>query len=145
MVEVKKLNIEKIPTEIIDLTNGVDDTYLNLENCQNDAVLNKVNDIMDEQLTCSICSELFIRAMTLNCMHTFCRFCIDSWIKRRKECPNCRTSIVSMTRSLVLDNFIDKMLESLTPEQMQKRKQLIEDRTSNYFYNNVFFLCVAGY
>ncbi|XP_011495454.1 PREDICTED: E3 ubiquitin-protein ligase RNF8-B-like [Ceratosolen solmsi marchali] len=128
--DVKNINtVQKIAIEVIDLTAGVDDTQLNLDNCKNDVVLNKVNDIMDEQLTCSICSELFITATTLNCTHTFCRYCIDSWIKRRKECPNCRTMIISMTRSLVVDNFIDKMLETLTPEQMQKRNQLIEQRT----------------
>lgn len=131
--DTNKLNLNnQLPIlETIDLTSDVESTSSSLKSCQDEAVIDKVNNIMDEQLTCSICSELFVRAMTLNCTHTFCRHCIDMWIKRRKECPNCRASIVSMTRSLVVDNFIEKMLESLTPEQMQKRKQLIEERKSN--------------
>ncbi|OXU31651.1 hypothetical protein TSAR_014845 [Trichomalopsis sarcophagae] len=119
--------------ETIDLTSDAESTSSSFKNCQDEAVIDKVNNIMDEQLTCSICSELFVRAMTLNCTHTFCRHCIDLWIERkppneRQNCPTCRTKIVSMTRSLVVDNFIEKMLESLTPEEMQKRKNLIQER-----------------
>lgn len=124
--------------ETIDLTSDVEGPSSSSKHCQDETVIDKVNNIMDEQLTCSICSELFVRAMTLNCTHTFCRHCIDLWIQRKppnvsQNCPTCRTKIVSMTRSLVVDNFIEKMLESLTPEEMQKRKQLIQERRSNYF------------
>ncbi|XP_014211694.1 E3 ubiquitin-protein ligase RNF8-like [Copidosoma floridanum] len=134
LVEVKRDNtLRKLPVlETIDLTKTPDTpgTSSNLrKNSQGKEVIDKVSNIMDEQLTCSICTELFIRAVTLsNCMHTFCQHCIEVWSKRRRECPNCRAAIVSMTRSLVVDNFIEKMIESLTPEQMQKRKQLIEER-----------------
>ncbi|XP_015591582.1 E3 ubiquitin-protein ligase rnf8 [Cephus cinctus] len=83
----------------------------------------KVNDIMEAELTCSVCSELFVRAMTLNCMHTFCQRCIEAWKKKSNECPVCRTPVTSMIRSLVLDNFIDKMTNSvLTPYETQKKQ-----------------------
>lgn len=91
-------------------------------------VLEKFSDIMDEQLTCSICAELFIRATTLNCTHTFCQFCIKSWIKKRRECPICRACISSKNRSLVLDNFIEKMLENLPSHLREKRQEIIEER-----------------
>ena len=133
IVELDSKNVQALPIlETIDLTGGNDslNTFSN-RSCEEEAVIDKVNHIMDEQLTCSICSELFVRAMTMNCTHTFCRHCIDMWIKKNKVCPlcpNCRTPIKSMTRSLVVDNFIEKMLESLTPEQMERRKQLIKER-----------------
>ena len=101
---------------------------------------NEVSHIMDENLTCSICSELFVQAMTTNCMHTYCKYSIESRIKRRRDCPNCRAAIVNMTRSIVVDNFIEKMVESLTPEQNEKRKQLVAERSSMYtmlkFFNS---------
>lgn len=91
-------------------------------------VLGKVSDIMDEQLTCSICSELFVRATTLNCTHTFCDHCIRMWNKKRRDCPVCRKSIISMNRSLVLDNFIESMIENLPTEFKSKRKEIVEER-----------------
>ncbi|XP_015519637.1 E3 ubiquitin-protein ligase RNF8 isoform X3 [Neodiprion lecontei] len=94
----------------------------------NEDVFNKVGDIMDEQLTCSICSELFVKATTLNCTHTFCQYCIDTWEKKKKECPVCRTAIIAMNRSLVLDNFIDKMVENLSVEYKKRRTDIVEER-----------------
>lgn len=91
-------------------------------------VLGKVTNIMDEQLTCSICSELFVKATTLNCTHTFCHHCICMWNKRRRDCPVCRKSIISMNKSLVLDNFIESMIENLPTDLKDKRKEIIEER-----------------
>lgn len=122
-------NVKELPVlETIDLTGGADGSSASKIN--GNSVIEKVNHAMDESLTCSICSELFVRAMTLNCTHTFCRYCIESWIKRRKDCPNCRTIIVSMTRSLAIDNFIDSIIVTLTPADAQKRKNLVEERKS---------------
>lgn len=83
---------------------------------------------MDEQLTCSICSELFVRATTLNCTHTFCYHCIHMWNKKGRDCPVCRKSIISMNRSLVLDNFIESMIENLPTELKERRREIIEER-----------------
>ncbi|XP_058793289.1 LOW QUALITY PROTEIN: E3 ubiquitin-protein ligase RNF8-like, partial [Phymastichus coffea] len=129
MVELDSVrNVNDLPIlETIDLTDTTDTPCLSYKNEKEETVIDKVNNIMDENLTCSICSELLVKAMTLNCSHTFCWFCIDSWIKRKRECPNCRSTVISLTRSLVVDNFIEKMVESLTPEQIEKRRKLIEE------------------
>lgn len=113
---------------ILDTIDLTVDSQLNIGNQQKESVLSKVNDIMDEQLTCSICSELFVKATTLNCMHTFCQHCIISWHKKKKECPVCRAKVASMNRSIVLDNFIESMLENLPTQSKDKRKELIEER-----------------
>ncbi|EFX73792.1 hypothetical protein DAPPUDRAFT_324999 [Daphnia pulex] len=35
---------------------------------------------MEIELRCGICSELMVSATTLlNCMHTFCQYCISQW------------------------------------------------------------------
>lgn len=99
-----------------------------------------VNDIMEEQLSCSICSELLVSAMTLNCSHTFCHYCILSWMQKSKHCPNCRAVIKSMIKSLVLDNFIQTMVESVSADQKQRRAELINTRTSKLITNTHFRL-----
>lgn len=97
-------------------------------------ILGKVSDIMDEQLTCTICSELFVKATTLSCAHTFCHYCIKTWNKKRKDCPVCRKPVVSMIRSLVLDNFIESMIENLPTELKNRRKELIQEREGKGFF-----------
>ncbi|CAK1601042.1 unnamed protein product [Parnassius mnemosyne] len=84
--------------------------------------------IMENELQCSICAELFVSATTLNCSHTFCKYCITMWKKKKKECPICRATITSECKSLVLDSFIEKMVESLTEEMKQKRMNLLKSR-----------------
>ncbi|XP_017767134.1 PREDICTED: E3 ubiquitin-protein ligase RNF8-like [Eufriesea mexicana] len=124
------LEIMNDPSEfqIVDTIDLTAATQLTMDTEGKESVLNKVNDIMDEQLTCSICSELFVKATTLNCMHTFCQHCINLWNKKRKECPVCRTPVSSMNRSIVLDNFIESMLENLPIRFKERRKELVGER-----------------
>ncbi|XP_069811360.1 E3 ubiquitin-protein ligase RNF8 isoform X2 [Dendropsophus ebraccatus] len=95
---------------------------------QKEEVLNHMNDVLDNELQCIICSEHFIEAVTLNCAHSFCFFCIQSWRKRKEECPICRQEIKSQTRSLVLDNCINRMVDKLSPEMRDRRLALILER-----------------
>ncbi|CAH0714378.1 unnamed protein product, partial [Brenthis ino] len=90
--------------------------------------LGAIGDIMESELQCTICAELFICATTLNCSHSFCKYCINMWKKKKKDCPICRTPITSECKSLVLDSFIEKMVESLTPEMKQKRQDMLDAR-----------------
>ncbi|XP_076476748.1 uncharacterized protein LOC117155859 [Bombus vancouverensis nearcticus] len=111
--------------DTIDLTNI---TQLTINTEEEESVLNKVNDIMDDQLTCSICSELFVKATTLNCMHTFCHHCIHLWIKKQKECPVCRAPVSSMNISIAIDNFIESILENLSTQLKERRIRIIKER-----------------
>ncbi|XP_035692510.1 E3 ubiquitin-protein ligase rnf8-like isoform X4 [Branchiostoma floridae] len=92
-------------------------------------VVENVTNVMESELQCNICTELFVQATTLHCSHTFCYACILEWTKTRKmECPTCRTKVTSQTRSLVLDSYIDKMVESYSEELKQHRMALLQDR-----------------
>ncbi|XP_040268957.1 E3 ubiquitin-protein ligase rnf8-A-like isoform X1 [Bufo bufo] len=95
---------------------------------QKEEVFNHMNDVLDNELQCIICSEHFIEAVTLNCAHSFCCFCIQSWRKRKEECPICRQEITTQTRSLVLDNCINRMVDKLSPEMQDRRLALILER-----------------
>ncbi|NXU04695.1 RNF8 ligase, partial [Buphagus erythrorhynchus] len=95
---------------------------------QKEEVLNQMNDVLENELQCTICSEYFIEAVTLNCAHSFCSYCINEWTKRKVECPICRQEIKSKTRSLVLDNCINRMVEKLDVEMKEHRLSLIRER-----------------
>ncbi|XP_048003250.1 E3 ubiquitin-protein ligase rnf8-A-like [Leguminivora glycinivorella] len=81
---------------------------------------------MESELQCSICSELFVRATTLGCSHSFCRYCIRKWTANKKECPICRAAITSECRSIVLDSLVDKMAD--TADARKKRQELVKSR-----------------
>jgi len=71
----------------------------------------------EEDFTCTICQELILTATTLECSHSFCKYCISNWLDRKRQCPVCREQIVkSPIRSLTLDNAIAKVV-TLLPEQ----------------------------
>ncbi|XP_059137682.1 E3 ubiquitin-protein ligase RNF8 isoform X2 [Peromyscus eremicus] len=95
---------------------------------QKEEVLSHMNDVLENELQCIICSEYFIEAVTLNCAHSFCSFCISEWMKRKVECPICRKDIESKTHSLVLDNCISKMVDNLSSEVKERRNSLLRER-----------------
>ncbi|XP_010876690.1 E3 ubiquitin-protein ligase rnf8 isoform X2 [Esox lucius] len=95
---------------------------------QKEEVVTQITEVLENELQCIICSELFIEAVTVNCTHSFCLHCIREWLKRKDECPICRQAILSQTRSLVLDNCIDRMVEQLSLDMKLRRQELIVQR-----------------
>lgn len=95
---------------------------------QKDEVVSQMTEVLESELQCSICSELFIEAVTLNCAHSFCQHCIGQWKNRKDKCPMCWQTITSQTRSLVLDNCIDRMVENLSADMRERRLALISER-----------------
>ncbi|XP_074641322.1 E3 ubiquitin-protein ligase RNF8-like isoform X2 [Tubulanus polymorphus] len=91
-------------------------------------VLSDFTELMETELQCSICNELFIQATTLNCSHSFCALCISQWMSRKKQCPICRGRITSHQRAIVLDSYIDKMVEHLDEDMKKTRAAIIESR-----------------
>ncbi|XP_061560280.1 E3 ubiquitin-protein ligase rnf8 isoform X2 [Phycodurus eques] len=95
---------------------------------QKEEVVTQVTEVLENELQCIICSELFIEAVILNCAHSFCCHCIKQWRKKKEECPICRQAIKSQTRCLALDNCIDSMVENLSLEMKARRQTLISER-----------------
>ncbi|ROL43035.1 E3 ubiquitin-protein ligase rnf8 [Anabarilius grahami] len=95
---------------------------------QKEEVVTQMTEVLESELQCSVCSELFIEAVTLNCAHSFCQHCIREWRKRKDKCPMCWQTITSQTRSLVLDNCIDRMVENLSADMRERRLGLINER-----------------
>eukprot|EP00066_Takifugu_rubripes_P021216 XP_011610482.1 PREDICTED: E3 ubiquitin-protein ligase RNF8 isoform X3 [Takifugu rubripes] len=95
---------------------------------QKEEVVTQVTEVLENELQCIICSELFIEAVILNCAHSFCCYCIKQWRKKKDECPICRQAILSQTRCLALDNCINSMVENLSLDMKARRQTLIAER-----------------
>jgi len=100
---------------------------------ENTRKLSKMIQSLTQEFTCSICQELFVKAATLPCAHSFCRLCLRGWLRRnhsrRKSCPICRQRVdTNGFHSVVIDNAIDKMVETIGGEQKQRRIELKAQR-----------------
>ncbi|XP_031359174.1 E3 ubiquitin-protein ligase RNF8-like [Photinus pyralis] len=91
-------------------------------------IFTKFVDGAQEELLCSICTELFIKAVTLSCSHTFCKLCIDQWRKYEAVCPICRSPIKHESPTIVLDNYIDKIVETRCEKYKHNRKIIVAER-----------------
>ena len=95
----------------------------------------------EDQLQCSVCSEIFVDATTLNCGHTFCYYCICEWQKksRKSTCPLCRSEIRHTVVVRALDEFVNQVYRhfgsegeqvartSLKEERLKLRREIIRE------------------
>jgi hypothetical protein len=74
---------------------------------------------LHSELVCSICQDWLVHAATIECSHTFCWACIDTWLlQKRFECPVCRTAVTrEPIRGRALDTIVQKTTERLGEEQ----------------------------
>ncbi|XP_062415500.1 E3 ubiquitin-protein ligase rnf8 isoform X3 [Pungitius pungitius] len=98
---------------------------------QTEEVVTQVTEVLENELQCIICSELFIEAVILSCAHSFCSHCIKQWRRKKDECPICRRAIQSQTRCLALDNCIDSMVKNLSLDMKSRRQTLITERKAD--------------
>ena len=73
---------------------------------------------IEEEITCSICGDLFTDPKTIPCLHTFCKQCIEKSIESNKKmasivcCPLCRSPLPRDDMSSVPTNFtINRLVE----------------------------------
>jgi hypothetical protein len=71
---------------------------------------------IDEALKCIICTQPFVKPVSLHCQHTFCRECIRTWLNEDQSCPTCRLIIDSDDEQFapvnthVVVNQLDRLL-----------------------------------
>lgn len=133
-LKVVQANEKKLETNLEELKNLVEQKEEELKQQQEvtkkaQEVAQSVVEQMEDEFSCIICQELIIRATTLACSHSFCEFCLFSWLKKRNSCPVCRCSVETQPiHSIVLDNAISKMIESMDDESKGRRKVLLQER-----------------
>ncbi|KAM3597201.1 uncharacterized protein V6R79_001287 [Siganus canaliculatus] len=79
------------------------------------AVSSRSGSVLEDELSCPVCCEIFKDPVVLKCSHSFCRACLQQfWNKKkaRRECPICRRkcSLTEPTVSLALKNVADTFL-----------------------------------
>uniref|UniRef100_A0A8D9FAR2 E3 ubiquitin-protein ligase RNF8-A n=2 Tax=Cacopsylla melanoneura TaxID=428564 RepID=A0A8D9FAR2_9HEMI len=88
-------------------------------------------EVLESEAQCTICSEIFINAVTLlGCMHTFCEFCITEWKKQKLECPICRHKIAKNQekRNILIDSWIASFIDKMSPAIKANRQEVIKIR-----------------
>ena len=67
-------------------------------------------------LTCPVCNQLFVQAVSLPCSHSFCAYCLHSRLQlKRSACPECEAAVgdeerkrgTYATRSAALDSLAE--------------------------------------
>ena len=92
---------------------------------------NEMFSSMQEEFLCVICQELFVKAHSLSCSHSYCEKCITDWMKANKHCPMCRKTIEGKpVPSIAMDNAITKLVECLPEEAQKERAELLKERSS---------------
>eukprot|EP00058_Branchiostoma_floridae_P027689 XP_002613180.1 hypothetical protein BRAFLDRAFT_73101 [Branchiostoma floridae] len=88
----------------------------------------------EEFLSCSICTDTFKKPKVLPCQHTFCSTCLRDWAETRKpfQCPMCRVSVDLPAQGVsgfqdnrlvagLCEQFSDKL--STSPPKAEQRNQ----------------------
>ena len=85
---------------------------------------------IEEEITCSICGDLFTDPKTIPCLHTFCKRCIEKSIESNKKmasivcCPLCRAPLPRDDISSVPTNFTINRLVEIFGKRKEAGKSL---------------------
>ena len=92
---------------------------------------------IEEEITCSICGDLFTDPKTIPCLHTFCKQCIEKSIESNKKmasivcCPLCRTPLARDDISSVPTNFTINRLVDIFRERKDAGKGGLQMKCGN--------------
>ncbi|KAJ8274841.1 hypothetical protein COCON_G00094660 [Conger conger] len=71
--------------------------------------------LLEEELSCPVCSEIFRDPVVLRCSHSFCKACLQQYWEHKgsQECPLCRgrSSMAHPVPSLSLKNACESFLK----------------------------------
>ena len=92
-------------------------------------------DQLESLILCSICLETLTEPRTLPCFHTFCKCCLEKFVKRHREkadetnieefnCPTCRSEFIlkpnEEVAGMASSHFIRNMLEVVAIQRQAK-------------------------
>lgn len=96
--------------------------------------MHKVSNILVEDLkdllTCYLCKGYIIDATTIvECLHSFCKSCIVTFLEHRNTCPVCETLLhktrpqYAIRSDYVLQAIVYKLLPKVFDREMAARRQ----------------------
>eukprot|EP00058_Branchiostoma_floridae_P017086 XP_002602574.1 hypothetical protein BRAFLDRAFT_81834 [Branchiostoma floridae] len=103
-----------------------------------------------EELTCSICLELFTRPKVLPCQHTFCQGCLQHHAGGgvRFMCPNCRRQVrlqrqevKSLPDNLIAASLCERLQYQNTPSGDAREQPQDRDRCQSHPHEEVQLFC----
>lgn len=83
---------------------------------------------VEEEFNCSICWNLMCHPVTTSCGHTFCRHCLQSTLKRKRECIMCRVPIFVNTclTQLPVNVMLQGIIEKRYPKTSTRLREIEE-------------------
>ena len=89
----------------------------------------KMLDLLDSELSCCICYEVFVEPVRLPCLHAFCEACVLQNEENQTKCPLCRATYTVGRKDTLLAGCIQNIIESAyNPNEMTKRDELVAAR-----------------
>ena len=89
---------------------------------QLDGMTERLNNL--DQKMCSICLDIMVEPIILNCSHSYCGMCLFQWIKQRSFCPECKQPMDNSCM-IKLNNNMKNRSESNEVKQNKKKKEEI--------------------
>ncbi|XP_061079878.1 polycomb group RING finger protein 2-like isoform X1 [Conger conger] len=84
---------------------------------------------LNPNLTCPLCVGYFIDATTIvECLHSFCKSCIVSFLETNKFCPRCDVKVhksrpmLSIRSDKTLQDIVYKLVPGLFRDEMKRRR-----------------------
>jgi E3 ubiquitin-protein ligase CHFR len=94
-------------------------------------------DNMAEQFDCGICYQIMHQAVSLiPCLHNYCGGCFSDWMKRSKDCPNCRKAVLMVNKNAQLNSTIESFLK-INPDKKREEWDIEDVEKKNIFKNEV--------
>lgn len=88
-------------------------------------------EILETDLQCNICQDIFINPLVLNCAHSFCKFCVFRWLASHKACPTCRMPVSFQAENLVIRNIVNKLISKSSKSFQTARRAIVEQRLND--------------
>jgi len=97
------------------------------------------NNVIPEEVLCSICREIMSRYATGNPGgHNFCGDCLIDHLRNSLLCPVCETRISSVTKNLALHSFIEAAMRDSA--HLQRRESNRKVKIQNDLGGDVFLI-----
>ena len=91
-------NTEQIKNNLVDTSRERDALREELKRCKEEM------QTLKEHMTCAICLDLMRNpVISINCGHSLCNSCLQTWKKEKNSCPICRTEF---TQIIVNPNLV---------------------------------------
>lgn len=75
-----------------------------------------------EDLTCSICLNIFTDPVMLVCGHSFCRECITLSLSSQDQCPQCRATVPTEEKRLLTNHILKSLAEKAKEAEKLKKE-----------------------